>query len=185
MYYYNSLVYKEIPLVSVTKIEHEGGVLLGMRAPYQVLVIPFILKEHGIEYCIFKRSDMGYWQAVAGGGEMGETPEQSARREVFEETGLGEDCRLIRLDSITSLPVVHVVGHFLWGEKMFVIPEYAFGLEVYDQKLNLSKEHTAYKWASYEEAVSALKWDSNKTALWELHTRLNSINSLKGNCVKL
>lgn len=60
---------------------------------------------------------------------------------------------------------------------MFVIPEYSFGLEVNDQKLHLSKEHTAYKWATYEEAVSALKWDSNKTALWELHTRLNIINN--------
>jgi dihydroneopterin triphosphate diphosphatase len=185
VYYYNSLVYKEIPLVSVTKKEHEGGELMGLRAPYQVLVIPFVLKEQGIEYGILKRSDMGYWQAIAGGGEIGETPEQSARREAFEETGLGEDCRLIKLDSITSLPVVHVVGHFLWGEETLVIPEYSFGLEVYDQNLNLSKEHTAYKWASYEDAVSALKWDSNKTALWELHTRLNSINSLKVNCVKI
>ncbi|MBD7963918.1 NUDIX hydrolase [Fictibacillus norfolkensis] len=158
---------------------------MGTRAPYQVLVIPFVLKEHGIEYAILKRSDMGYWQAIAGGGGMGEIPEQSARREVFEETGIGEDCRLIQLDSITSLPVVHVVGHFLWGEEMFVIPEYSFGLEVYDQKLHLSKEHTAYKWVCYEEAVSALKWDSNKTPLWELDTRLNIINNIKGNCAKL
>lgn len=177
MYYYNSLVFEELPLVSVTKIEHAGGELMGMRAPYQVLVIPFVFRELGIEYAILKRSDMDYWQAIAGGGEMGETPEQSARREAFEETGLGEDCGLIHLDSKTSLPVEHVVGHFLWGEEVFVIPEYSFGLEVYDQKLNLSKEHTAYKWVSYEEAVSALKWDSNKTALWELHTRLNKINN--------
>ncbi len=105
---------------------------MGMRAPYQVLVIPFVLKDHKIEYGILKRSDMGYWQAIAGGGEMGETPGQSAMREAFEETGLGEDCRLIQLDSISSLPVEHVVGHFLWGEEVFVIPEYSFGLEVYD-----------------------------------------------------
>lgn len=49
---------------------------MGKRAPYQVLVIPFVLKEHGIEYGILKRSDVGYWQAIAGGGEMGETPQQ-------------------------------------------------------------------------------------------------------------
>ncbi|MED1866047.1 NUDIX pyrophosphatase [Fictibacillus nanhaiensis] len=156
-----------------------------MRAAYQVLVIPFIRRKHGIEYAILKRSDMNYWQGIAGGGEMGENPEQSARREALEETGLGEGCRLIQLDSVTSLPVVHVVGHFLWGEEVLVIPEYSFGLEIYDQTLNISKEHTAYKWVSYEEGVSELKWDSNKTALWELHTRLNLQNNYKENYVKI
>ncbi|MET3728351.1 dATP pyrophosphohydrolase [Fictibacillus halophilus] len=156
-----------------------------MRAPYQVLVIPFILKEHRVEYAILKRSDMNYWQGIAGGGEKGENPEQAARREAFEETGLGEDCRLIQLDTVTSLPVEHVVGHFLWGEEVFVIPEYSFGLEVYNQRLNLSKEHTTYRWVSYEDAILELKWDSNKTALWELHTRLNKHNHQKENNVKL
>jgi hypothetical protein len=29
-----------------------------------------------------------------------------------------------------------------------------------------------FKWASYDEAVNLLKWDSNKNALWELKERL-------------
>ncbi|MGA4719892.1 NUDIX hydrolase [Fictibacillus nanhaiensis] len=156
-----------------------------MRAPYQVLVIPFICSENGVEYAILKRSDMKYWQGIAGGGENEENPEQTARREAFEETGLDEDCRLIPLDTVTSLPVEHIVGHFLWGEDVLVIPEYTFGIEVIDQKLNLSKEHSIYKWVSYEDALSALKWDSNKTALWELHTRLKNRDHQKENNAKL
>ncbi|MGG1610308.1 NUDIX pyrophosphatase, partial [Bacillus wiedmannii] len=32
--------------------------------------------------------------------------------------------------------------------------------------------HFKYKWLCFEEAVMLLKWDSNKTALWELNNRL-------------
>jgi hypothetical protein len=39
------------------------------RAPFQVLVIPFRRSADGeLEFCLLKRSDMGIWQFVAGGG---------------------------------------------------------------------------------------------------------------------
>lgn len=44
-----------------------------MRAPYQVLVFPYYIGSNGIEYAIFRRSDSGWWQAISGGGEDGET----------------------------------------------------------------------------------------------------------------
>mgnify|MGYP003311483129 CR=1 FL=1 len=36
----------------------------------------------------------------------------------------------------------------------------------------LSHEHTEYLWLSYEDAISKLKWDSNKIALYELNCRI-------------
>ncbi|OOR05704.1 NUDIX pyrophosphatase, partial [Bacillus mycoides] len=45
-----------------------------MRAPYQVLIFPYIKTDDSIQYAIFNRSDYGYWQGIAGGGEDGETP---------------------------------------------------------------------------------------------------------------
>ena len=45
-----------------------------------------------IEYAIFQRSDGDYWQAIAGGGEEGETPEEAAKREIQEEAGIPKDC---------------------------------------------------------------------------------------------
>lgn len=56
-----------------------------MRAPYQVLIFPYIKTDESIQYGIFNRSDYGYWQGIAGGGEDGETPIESAKREAFEE----------------------------------------------------------------------------------------------------
>lgn len=42
-----------------------------MRAPYQVLVFPYHKGDEGMEYAIFHRSDADWWQAIAGGGEVG------------------------------------------------------------------------------------------------------------------
>ena len=36
----------------------------------------------------------------------------------------------------------------------------------------LSSEHKEYRWVKYDEAMRLLKYDSNKTALWELNERL-------------
>ena len=143
------------------------------RAPYQVLIFPYIKDKQGfIEYAIFRRSDGNYWQGIAGGGEEGETPEEAARREIKEEAGIVKNYDIISLDSKTSVPVIGVTGEYTWGDDVFVIPEYTFGVRVEHQQLRLSKEHKEYKWVGYEEAMTMLKWDSNKNALWELNERL-------------
>lgn len=143
------------------------------RAPYQVLIFPYIKdKQRFIEYAIFQRSDGNYWQAIAGGGENGETPEEAARREIQEEAGIPKDCDITALDSKVYIPVISVTGEYTWGDDVFVIPEYTFGVEVNNKHLELSEEHEEYRWVNYEEAMKMLKWDSNKNALWELNERL-------------
>ncbi|WP_242250611.1 NUDIX pyrophosphatase [Bacillus cereus group sp. BfR-BA-01379] len=143
-----------------------------MRASYQVLIFPYIITDDSIQYAIFNRSDHGYWQGIAGGGEDDESPIESAKRESFEEAGILREYPYIKLDSVSSLPVEDVVGKFLWGEDVYVIKEFSFGVKVPTKDISLSKEHSNYKWLSFEEAVTLLKWDSNKTALWELNKRL-------------
>lgn len=39
------------------------------RARYQVLVIPYCIQDGNVQFCLFRRSDMGFWQFIAGGGE--------------------------------------------------------------------------------------------------------------------
>jgi dATP pyrophosphohydrolase len=144
-----------------------------MRAPFQVLVLPYRREEDGGHaYALFQREDAGYWQGVAGGGEEGETPLQAASREVAEEAGLDSRAGLWALDSVATVPVVDVTGTFLWGPDVLVIPEYAFGVRCPSANLVLSDEHTAFLWFTFAEAVGKLKWDSNRTALWELDHRL-------------
>lgn len=143
------------------------------RAPFQVLIFPYIRIEQGlIEYAIFRRVDGDYWQAIAGGGEEGETPEEAAKREIKEEAGISKECYIITLDSKAYIPVIGVTDEYTWGDGVHVIPEYTFGVEVENRQLKLSKEHREYQWVACEEAMKTLKWDSNRNALWELNERL-------------
>jgi dATP pyrophosphohydrolase len=143
-----------------------------MRAPLQVLVIPFRWKEGKHQYAILKVNDGGCWQFVAGGAENKETPIQAARRECQEETGL--EGKIFPLDSMTTIPKSQFLDSVKWGEEVYVIPEYTFGLEVLEGEIQLSREHTAYRWVDFDQGCSLLKWDSNRNALWELHQRLTA-----------
>lgn len=142
------------------------------RAPFQILVFPFHIKDDNkIRYALFKRRE-GYWQGIAGGGKGRETPFKAARREAFEEAGIPLESRYLKLDSMAMIPVPGVCGFLKWGRDVLVIPEHSFGVEVDDPEMILSAEHTSYRWEGYEQAHRRLHWDSNKTALWELNQRL-------------
>lgn len=142
-----------------------------MRAKYQVLIIPFKKENNQIKYGIFKRKDMSVWQGVAGGGEEGETILQSAKREFYEETGINAK-KMIKLDSRSTIPAFNFKTREFWGKNTYVVDEFSFGVEITNEEIKLSEEHTEYKFVSYEEADQLFKWDSNKTALWELNERL-------------
>jgi len=143
------------------------------RARFQVLVIPYRIDADGQpRYLLFKRSDLDVWQWIAGGGEDNEAPEQTARREALEEAGIPKDACLIRLDSMASIPAIHFAERHLWADDIFVIPEFSFGVEVQIKEVCLSGEHSACEWLEYETARCRLEWDSNRTALWELRSRL-------------
>jgi dATP pyrophosphohydrolase len=143
------------------------------RAPFNVLVLPY--RQAGqdeFEHAIFLRSDAGFWQSISGGGEDEETPQQTARREAFEEAGIPPASVYLPLDSVESVPVVEYRCCQHWGEDIFVIPQYSFGVRVDNPQLVLSLEHTEYRWLHFAEASAMLRYDGNRTALWELNQRL-------------
>jgi dATP pyrophosphohydrolase len=143
-----------------------------MRAPFQVLVIPFRRRETGVKFAVLRRSDAGWWQFVAGGGEGEESPAEAAMRETREEIGAHAPDRLMMLDSKATVPKDCFAAAASWGPDVYVIPEHCFAVDVGDRALALSSEHTELRWTSYEKATALLKWDSNRTALWELNERL-------------
>ena len=142
-----------------------------MRAPYQVLAIPYRIKPV-IQYCVLHRSDIDQYQFVAGGGEDDEKPIEAAAREIYEETSV-KAVNIMPLTSRAYIPanVISKKHREFWPVDTIVIPEYAFGFEC-SPEIILSDEHTGLEWMSYEEALSRLTWDSNKTALYELNCRL-------------
>jgi dATP pyrophosphohydrolase len=143
------------------------------RAPFQVLVYPYRRAEDGrFEYALFKRADAGFWQGIAGGGENEETPLAAARREAGEEAGIPAQADFLPLATVESVPVTEFRDSALWGDDVYVIPQYCFGVLAQDGRIVLSHEHTEYRWLPYEKAYSLIKYDGNRTALWELDRRL-------------
>lgn len=145
------------------------------RALSQIIVIPYRINENKMcEFAIFKRSDEHYWQWIAGGGEDDETPLQASARELFEETGIREEAKLINLQYSAFVPISEFKEHRLLYEKfnLLEIPEYYFAFEITNEKICLSHEHTEFKWVDYENANELLHWQTNKNGLRELNERL-------------
>ena len=146
------------------------------RAPFQVLVYPYRqVGDAEFEYALLKRSDAGYWQAVAGGGENNESPLEAAQRETHEETGLAKDSFFLQLDTLLPIPVTEFRDSYLWGDTVYVIPQYCFGVLVRNENIVLSREHTDCKWLNYEAAHSLTRYEGNQIALWELNRKLRGL----------
>ena len=148
-----------------------------MRAPFQILVLPFRHRAGALEFAVLRRSDADYWQFVAGGGEDVESAVEAARRETEEELGIPANDDLIQLDSMATVPKDCFADADAWGGDLYVVPEYSFGFDTQEHELRLSSEHTDLKWVGYDRARELLRWDSNRNALWELNERLLSERS--------
>ena len=144
-----------------------------MRLPKQVLIIPYRIKDKNVQFCIFKRKDLEFWQWISGGVEdFDENLYAAAKREIFEETGVDSNIELTQLECITKIPVVNIVKEFRWGNDIFYADEYSFSVKFDNIDIALSDEHSLYSWMSFEEAKKLLKYDSNKSALWELNEKI-------------
>ena len=144
-----------------------------MRAPFQVLIIPYKIVNKEIFYGVFLRKKQQIWQFIAGGGEDNELPIETAVRELREETTISvEKENIMQLETKSTIPVVNITGEFTWGENVFVVPEHTFAVDTGGHEIKLSSEHKEVIWVKYDEAKDNLKFDSNKTALWELNEKL-------------
>ena len=145
-----------------------------MRAPFQILAVPYRFIENELHFCVFRRADSNVWQFIAGGGEDNEKPIETALREIKEETDVTAE-KLTALKSVAFVPAEVVAKNMRahWDKNIFVIPEYSFACEC-NADPTISREHSEYKWLPYDTARKLLKWDSNKVAMYEIMCRLRN-----------
>ncbi|MBI1752021.1 MAG: lipoyl(octanoyl) transferase LipB [Acidobacteria bacterium] len=112
-----------------------------------------------------------WWQSVTGMMEPGEQPEQTAHREVKEETGLAGQLR--PLDLAHSFWVDPAIVRFPDGEPRFNT-ETCFSMEVAaDAPVNLEpSEHSEFLWCGLDEAQERMKWEGSKAAVALLRRQL-------------
>jgi dATP pyrophosphohydrolase len=135
-----------------------------MRLPIQVEAIVFRRNGNITEYLLLKRlpERNGFWQPVTGGVEEGETREEALRREIMEETGVEN-----------MVAVIEGLHYFEFSDPN-LYKEYVYGIEVSPSEEIMfdQKEHSDYRWCSFQEALQLLHWKENKEALKKLNATL-------------
>jgi 8-oxo-dGTP pyrophosphatase MutT (NUDIX family) len=121
----------------------------------------------GFEFLVLQRSargrSPGAWEVVHGHLEAGERPEEGARREMLEETGLVPSA-LYNLSRVESF-YVHGTG------EVALIPAFV-ALVPAEASVVTSDEHDAAEWLPAALARSRLAWPRSRRAIDDVLTLL-------------
>lgn len=101
-----------------------------------------------------------YWEFARGHIDHGESKKQTARREIWEETGLAE-FKFVKDFEIRSAWKYEHDG-ILVDKKV-----YLFLAESADKKGKISHEHIGYAWLPAKEALRKITFDNSKQAFKE------------------
>lgn len=139
------------------------------KIPRSVLVV---IHTPDLDVLLIERADHpGYWQSVTGSLEREDEPlEQTAAREVLEETGI--DVAQHRLTDWCYQNVYEIYPQWQWRYASGVTrnTEHVFGLEVPDRlPVRLApREHLDHVWLPWEEAADRCFSSSNAAAIRKL-----------------
>ena len=142
------------------------------KIPVSVLVVIYTADGQVLQ---MERADApGFWQSVTGSQDADETLEQTAIREVREETGL--DATLFELtpwDIETRFEIYQRWRH-RYAPGVTHNIEHVFGLKLpVSQPVVLApREHLRYVWLPWEQAAEHCFSPSNAAAIRLLSTRL-------------
>jgi 8-oxo-dGTP pyrophosphatase MutT (NUDIX family) len=113
-------------------------------------------RENGIKFLLLKyKFKSEYWDFPRGNIEKGERAEDTARREIEEETGI-KDLRFLKNFEQRVKWFYRRNGNLVSKEVIY------FLAETEQEKIELSEENVGYEWLSYEEALNRLKPNSQK-----------------------
>ncbi|HWQ38707.1 MAG TPA: dihydroneopterin triphosphate diphosphatase [Burkholderiales bacterium] len=135
------------------------------KIPVSVLVV---IHTPDLRVLLLERADHpGYWQSVTGSQHEGETLEQTAIREVEEETGI--DATRYRLRDWKLSNVYEIFPEWRWRYAPGVSrnTEHVFGLLVpRPLEIRLApREHLGYQWLAHDLAAQKVFSWSNAAAL--------------------
>ena len=104
----------------------------------------------------------GHWDFVKGEVEEGESEEETARRELEEETGL-TDARFIGDFREEISYFFRSAGQTIYKQVVY------FLVQVTSSTVKLSYEHAEYTWLGYDEALEKLTFKNAKDVLKKAH----------------
>jgi dATP pyrophosphohydrolase len=142
------------------------------KQPVSVLVVIYTVAG---EVLLLERADRpGYWQSVTGSREGDEALIDTARREVFEETGLVAAPPALDDWGQTNRYEIYPHWRHRYAPGVTHNDEHVFGLclpAVVPVRL-APGEHLAWRWLSWSDAAQQVFSPSNAEALRQLPQRL-------------
>ena len=146
-----------------------------LRVPRQVLVYVFRYGtgDRGLEFLMLRRTPQfgGFWQGVSGAPERHESDEEGAIREVEEETGFAISGSLQQIGFRYELHREDDPDRAQWeglyGPEVEAIPEevYVAAVPREAHPVLAPYEHDAFRWCSFDDALTLLTWENNRLAL--------------------
>lgn len=135
------------------------------KIPVSTLVV---IHDPDLNVLLLERADRpGFWQSVTGSQDPGETLEQTAVREVMEETGL--DARAHRLVdwNLSNIYEIYPIWRHRYAPGTTHNTEHVFGLTVPARSpvRVAPKEHLASMWLPWREAADKVFSWTNRQAI--------------------
>ena len=140
------------------------------KCPISVLVVIY---TSNFEVLLLERAaHPGFWQSVTGSLEAGESPPETARREVLEETGLAcAQEAFVNWHLQNEYEIFKEWAH-RYAPSVTRNTEHVFSLELpQKQPIVLSDEHRSSVWLPYQEAAKKCFSPTNAEAILSLPKR--------------
>ncbi|MEM2138059.1 MAG: bis(5'-nucleosyl)-tetraphosphatase [Candidatus Anstonellaceae archaeon] len=131
--------------------------------------VVFRLEDRKRQYLVLHYEER-HWDFPKGHVEEGEDEEQTARREIAEETGISE------LDFISGFR--EAISYSFKRDGKSVPKEVVFFIAQAKQKqVKLSHEHIGFVWLPYESAKKKLTYKSAKEILQKAEEKLAALSN--------
>lgn len=139
---------------------------MNYKRPFSVLVVVYA-KSSGRVLMLQRQDDPEFWQSVTGSLEMGETPLQTALREVREETGIDIWAQNLTLTDCQFKIEFEIFPQFRYKYAPHIshCQEHWFLLALEDEITPALTEHLAFQWLSPEQAAALTKSPNNRLAI--------------------
>jgi dATP pyrophosphohydrolase len=139
------------------------------KIPISSLVVIYTKQ---LDILLLSRADKSnFWQSVTGSLEADESPLETAKREVLEETGIVCENYLLQDWNLSHEYKIFSHWQYRYAPGVIYNTEHIFGLEL-PEKLPVTlspNEHIDFKWVTLEEAKKKVFSWTNVKALEKLY----------------
>ncbi|MEL0102657.1 MAG: dihydroneopterin triphosphate diphosphatase [Gammaproteobacteria bacterium] len=136
------------------------------KIPISVLVLIYTKNKDIL--ILKKNNDKDMWQSVTGSINDGESVDDAAKREVYEETGLNAD-NIINCNK-QYIFEIYEMWRYKYDDNVTHNTEHVFLLELDERKdIVIDKEeHVSYEWTSRVKAAEKVFSHTNRQAIFDL-----------------